>query len=135
MSDIARTSRAEVARYDDGVAFGETFGLEVPTRISPQIHDSMNAMMAADAILTPTILGFSGRVVWLCRLLGGLHLLFRTESPDLPLRRRLELEALTGMLLIGVALRGTLSRNILEQIYLLIGGVMMVGNSVMTEIE
>src|SRR5438552_4461674 len=102
MTDIARTSRADVSRYDHGVAFGETFGLEVPTRISPQIHDSMSAMLAVDALLTPSVLGMSRRMVWLCRLLAGLHLLFRSDTPDLPLRRRLELEAIVGLMLMGI---------------------------------
>jgi hypothetical protein len=133
MRDVVRSSRAEVTRPAN--AFGETFGLEVPTRYSPQMHDSMSTIMAIDSLLTPTVLGMSGRVVWLFRLMSALHVVFRLHDPNLPLRQRLELEAVTGLLMAGIAIRGTVSHNLLDRLYILLSGVMMIGNSLMTEVN
>src|SRR5258708_22525807 len=78
-----------------GVAFGEALGIDVPTHYSEEIHATVNALMAADSLVTPAILGMSTRTVWFCRLLAGLLLVTRSHALDLDLRQRLEIAALT----------------------------------------
>jgi len=127
--------RSELAQYEAGVvAFGETLGMDVPTRYSPHIHDALDSLMALDCLITPVVLGMSSRTVWLCRFLTGLLLALRTDSEELPLRRRLELEAGVGVLLVLLALWGTVTRRPLDRAYLLLSGVVMIGNSMMTEL-
>lgn len=136
MSDVATRSKVEVARpAEHGIAFGETFGLALPTIYTAEIHDAVNAMMAADVALTPQILGMSSRTVWFCRVLAGMLLLTRSDMMHMELRQNLALEAGTGILLMLVGLRGMITRNLFERLYLFISGVLMVGNSLMTQVE
>jgi hypothetical protein len=121
--------------FQRGTAFGETFGFEVPTQYSAEIHSSANTLMAADSILTPMVFGMSSRMVWFTRALAGVLWTFREGSSELPLRRRLEIESGIGAVLVALALRGIISRSIFERLYLLIGGVMMIGNAMMTQVE
>jgi hypothetical protein len=136
MSDVAIRSKVEVARpLENGVAFGETFGLGVPTIYTAEIHDAINVILAADSVLTPKVLGMSSRTVWFCRVMAGMLILTRSDTMNLELRQNLAFEAGAGLLLILLALRGMLSRNIFERLYLFIAGVAMVGNSLMTQVD
>ncbi len=136
MSDVAVPSNVEVARPREyGIAFGETLGLSVPTIYTAEIHDAVNAIMAADWILVPKIVGMSNRTVWFCRVLAGMLRLTRSNVMNTELRQNLALEAGAGLMLMVIALRGMLSRNIFERLYLFIGGLMMVANSLMTQVE
>ena len=128
-------SRVEVADFDRGVAFGESLGFDVPTRYGRDTHAAFNAIMAVDSLLTPVVLGMSRRTVVLCQLLAGGLLLLRREDSDLTLRQRLQLEATAGVVLIVLAMRGTITRRLLERGYLFVGGVMMIANSLMTETD
>jgi hypothetical protein len=116
-------------------AFGETLGLEVPTRYDEQSHSWVNTMMIADSLLTPMILGMSHRTIWTCRFLAGLLLLTRGKSDSVTLQQRLQIEAASGLLLIVLALRGTISRGFFDNAYLFIGGAIMIANSLMTEVD
>lgn len=136
MSDVAVRSKVEVARPGEiGIAFGETLGLAVPTIYTAEIHDAVNALMAADAVLTPQILGMSRGTVWFCRALAGLLLLTRSDMANMELRQNLAFEAGAGLLMMLVALRGMVGRNIIERMYLFLAGLVMVGNSLMTQVE
>jgi hypothetical protein len=136
MSDVAVRSKVEVARpLENGVAFGETFGLAVPTIYTAEIHDAINAIIAADSVLTPQIFGMSRRTVWFCRVVAGMLLLTRSDMMNSELRQNLAFEAGVGLLLVLLAVRGMLTRNIFSRLYLFITGILMVGNSLMTQVD
>jgi hypothetical protein len=116
-------------------AFGETLGVDVPTRYDSTAHATVNTLMIADSLITPVLLGMSGPTVWTCRAIAALLFITRTSSVELPLRRQLEIEAATGIGLIFLALRGQISKKWFENAYLFAGGVMMVANSLMTEVD
>lgn len=128
-------SSVEIAEFDRGIAFGESLGIEVPTRYGRDTHAAFNTILAVDALLTPLILGMSRRTVMLCQLLAGGLLMLRREDSDLTLRQRLQIEATAGLVLLVLALRGTITRRLLERLYLFIGGVLMIANSLMTETD
>ena len=129
------TTRELTRLQDTGIAFGETLGLEVPTQYSTDIHAAVNTLLAVDSLLTPRILGMSDQTVWMCRFLAGLLLLTRSQQLDVPMRRRLEVEAAMGGLVILMALRGLITHNLFERLYLAFGGATMVANSLMTRVE
>ena len=129
------TSRVQLARRNTGVAFGETLGLDVPTRYTEDIHGAMNVVMAVDSLVTPAILGMSSKTLWLCRGLAALLFAFRGNLTDMPLRQRLEIEAATGVLLMLLAFRGTVTHRVVDNLYMFIGGAMMIGNAFMTEVS
>jgi hypothetical protein len=129
-----RESRVQSAN-GNGMAFGETLGIEVPTRYTEEIHAMINGLLAVDKAITPAILGFSGKTVWMCRILSGVMLAFRTNITELPLRRRLEIEAALGALVVIAALRGMITHRFFDNAYLFITGAIMIANALMTEAE
>lgn len=135
MSDLPVTRRVEMSPVNQQMAFGESLGLELPTRYTPHAHETIDILLAFDSVLTPPMLGLSQRSVWFCRALAALLLLLRNDDSNLPLRRRLEIEALAGLLLMAFAWRGTVSRRLLDRLYLLFEGTALLGNSLMTEID
>jgi hypothetical protein len=136
MSDVAVRSKVEIARpLENGLAFGETFGLAVPTIYTAEIHDAINAIMAADSVLAPQIFDMSSRTVWFCRVVAGMLLLTRSDVMNTELRQNLAFEAGVGLLMVLLAFRGMLTRNIFERMYLFISGLMMVANSLMTQVD
>ncbi len=128
-------SRVEIDDFDRGVAFGESLGIEVPTRYGRDTHAAFSTILAVDSLLTPLILGMSRRTVMLCQLLAGGLLWLRRDDSDLTLRQRLQIEATAGLVLLVLALRGTITRRLLDRIYLFIGGVLIIANSLMTETD
>lgn len=116
-------------------AYGEILGMDVPTRYSAQDHAVFNKIMALDSLVTPALLRMSRRTLWFCRAVAGLLLLTQLDNTNLSLRHRLELEAATGLALIILAFEGTVSRRLMERLYLAFGGVLMVANSLMTQVE
>jgi hypothetical protein len=128
-------SRVEIDDVDRGVAFGESLGIEVPTRYGRDTHAAFSTILAVDSLLTPLILGMSRRTVMLCQLLAGGLLWLRREDSDLTLRQRLQIEAAAGLVLLVLALRGTITRRLLDRLYLFIGGVLIIANSLMTETD
>ena len=119
--------------HPDWQAFGETFGFDVPTRYPAETHGMFNSIMAADAAITPTLLHMSRRTRWVCRALAALLLAGRTPKTGSDLRQQLQLEAAVGVLLMVAALTGRM--KFLEKAYWLIGGLLIVANSLMTQIE
>lgn len=117
------------------MAFGENFGIAVPTKYSEETHALFNTIMAIDSAVTPMIFGMSGRTVWLCRLLAGALFVLRDNSTDLRLRYRLQIEVAAGVALIWLALRGSVTPWLFERLYLIIGGGMIVANALMTQVE
>lgn len=115
------------------VAFGERLGLEVPTRYDEKTHEWANLAMIADSLVTPLLTGMSPRTVWVCRALAALLALTRTHTTSVTLKQRLQIELATGIALIVLALRGEVSRRAWENLYLGIGGILMVANALMTE--
>jgi len=118
-----------------GQAFGESLGIEVPTRYDVKTHDSFDTLLVADSLLTPILFGMSRPTLWVCRLLAGLLVIMRVESNDLTLHKRLQIEAMIGIGLIVFALRGTLTRRPLENLYLFAGGVSIIANCLMTQVD
>src|SRR5262249_20116970 len=53
----------ELPAHAAGTAFGETLGIDVPTRYSADIHSTVSAMLAVDSLVTPLLLGMSGKTV------------------------------------------------------------------------
>src|SRR5260370_33007248 len=107
MSDVAVPSNVEVARPREyGIAFGETLGLSVPTIYTAEIHDAVNAIMAADWILVPKIIGMSNRTVWFCRVLAGMLRLTRSNVMNTELRQDLAPEAGAGLMRLVLGLPG-----------------------------
>jgi len=113
------------------LALGETLGLPVPTRYPAATHDIFNVIMAADAVITPKLLRLNWRTRTLCNGLAILLLIGRGVTASVELRRRLQIEAATGIALIGVAL--TQRNGLLGRLYLAIGGVLMLANALLTE--
>jgi hypothetical protein len=135
MSDLPVTRQVEISPVEQKMAYGESLGLELPTRYTPHTHETVDILMAFDSLMSPPMLGMSQRTIWFCRALAGLLFLLRNDDSNLSLRRRLEIEAVTGALLMIFAWRGTVSRRFLDRLYLLFEGTALVGNSLMTEIE
>ncbi len=117
------------------MAFGENYGLVVPTKYSEETHGLFNVLMAADSVATPMIFGMSWRTIWLCRALAGALFVLRDKSTGMKLRYRLQIEAATGIALILLALRGSITPWLFERLYLMIGGGMMIANALMTQVE
>ena len=130
-------SRVEVdlAPIEHGISFGESLGLGRMIRYTPEIHSMVNVLLAADGVLTPKILDMSSSTVWVCRSMIGMLLLLRNDSTNIPLRRRLEIEAAAGALLAVLAFNGTLTHNLFERAYLFGRGVSVLANSLMTQVE
>ncbi len=120
---------------EEVMAFGESFGLAVPTKYSEQTHAAFDSIMAADCAIMPMITGMSWRTLWLCRVLALGLLVLRDPNSDLSLRYRLELEAAAGFALIILGLQGSVSPWLFERLYLMLGGGMMIANSLMTQVE
>lgn len=127
-----RESRVQPST-SNGTAFGETLGIDVPTRYTEEIHSMVNALLAADVALMPTIIGLSGRTVWLCRVMAGVLVAFRSNITELPLRRRLEIEAALGALLVIASIRGMITHRFFDNLYLFLSGAVMIGNALMTK--
>lgn len=117
------------------MAFGESLGLSVPTKYSEQTHAAFDTIMAADCALMPMITGMSWRTLWLCRVLALALLVLRSRNSDLSLRYRLEIEAAAGFALIILGMQGSVSPWLFERLYLMLGGGMMIANSLMTQVE
>ncbi len=135
MNDLPVTRRVEISPIEQRVAFGESLGIELPTRYSPHTHENVDVLLAFDSVLTPPMLGLTQRTVWFCRGLAGMLLFLRNDDSNLPLRRRLEIEAIAGLVLMIFAWRGTISRRLMDRLYLIVEGSALLGNSLMTEIE
>jgi hypothetical protein len=114
-------------------AFGELFGLEVPTRYPEETHHFINQIMAADCLVTPLILRMRFPTVWLCRALAGLLLVTGRRSNDLSLRSRLTFEVVVGLAVMITALSRRSRIRTLERLYLAFGGLLMVANALMTQ--
>src|SRR5437879_4829119 len=127
--------QSELSEPNNNPAFGETLGIEVPTRYDIQTHATLAGIMAADTMLTPAVFGMSSRTVWFCRMVGGLLLYLRTENSDLTLRKRLQIEAATGVGLLILSMRGTVTRRPFENAYLFIYGILLIGHSLMTQVD
>ncbi len=125
----------DLSSIEHGVSFGETLGLGRSIRYTPQIHAAVNLLLAADGMLTPQILDMSTGTVWICRSMVGMLLLLRDNSTNLPLRKRLEIEAAAGALLAVLAVQGSVSHNLFERAYLFGRGVSVLANSLMTQVE
>jgi hypothetical protein len=124
-----------IARLTSDPAYGETLGFDVPTRYAPETHATFNLIMAADSLITPVLFGMSGRTVWFCRFLSGLLFVTHSNTSDLELRQRLQIEAWTGAALLVLAYQGGVTHRFFERAYLFIGGLMMIGNALMTQIR
>ena len=124
----------ELPAHATGTAFGETLGIEVPTRYSADIHSAVSAMLAVDSLVTPLILGMSGKTVWFSRLVAGLLFMLRSNASEATLQRRLELEAQVGLLVVFLAIRGAITRRPIDRAYLFVAGVTMIADSLMTEV-
>jgi hypothetical protein len=129
------TDRPELAPVSQRIAFGETLGLDVPTRYDAQTHAAIAAALALDSLVVPSLLRMSTRTVWACQLIAGMLLALPNFKGDLSMRHRLELEAGTGLMLMVLALQGVITRRPFEQLYLFIGGGMIVANSLMAQVE
>jgi hypothetical protein len=116
-------------------AFGEWLGLDVPTRYTPEAHAAFNVVMIGDSLVTPLITGMSKRTVWMCRFLSGLLFLTRKPNPSLSQRQALQIEVVSGTMLLVVALRGMVSKRWWENAYLFFGGLLMIANALMTELD
>jgi hypothetical protein len=114
-------------------AFGETLGLDVPTRYTAETHALFNSLLAADASLTPLLIRTSKRTRWVCRGLAMLLMAGRAPRSGSELRQQLQFEAAVGSLVISMALVRRM--KFLERCYCLIVGVLMVANSLMTQVE
>jgi hypothetical protein len=127
--------RSELIPLNQGIAFGETLGLDVPTRYDAQTHAAIDAVLALDSLVVPSLLRMSTRTVWTCQLVAGMLLALPNFKGDLSLRRRLELETGAGLMLMVLALHGAITHRPFERLYLFIGGGMMVANSLMTQVD
>lgn len=112
-------------------AFGETLGLDMPTRYPAETHAFFNSLLAADASLTPVLLRMSRGTRWLCRGVATLLLVGRVPRSGSELRQQLQIELASGLLVVSIAL--TRRMKFLERCYCLIVGVLMVANSLMTQ--
>jgi hypothetical protein len=117
------------------IALGEWLGLDVPTRYTHEAHEYFNALMIGDSLITPFIFGMSGRTVWVCRALAALLFFTRKKTDTLSMRQALEVEAAVGITLIVLAAQGAISKRWWENAYLLFGGVLMLANALMTEMD
>jgi hypothetical protein len=116
-------------------AFGERFGLDVPTRYPEETHAFLNQIMALDSVVTPMITRMSSPTVWFCRGLATLLAFTSVTNSSLMLRNRLTLEIAVGLAAIAFALVNTARLPFLERCYLIFGGLLMVGNALMTQAE
>src|SRR5258708_2669338 len=92
-------------------------------------------VLAIESLVMQRMLVMSDETVWMCGFLAGLLLLTRSQQIDVPMRRRLEVEAAMGGLIILMAMRGMIPHNLFERLYLAFGGATMVANSLMTRVE
>jgi hypothetical protein len=129
------SDRPNLVPSSEGIAFGETLGLDVPTRLDAQTHAAIDAALALDSLLIPSLLRMSTRTVWTCQLVAGMLLALPNFKGALSMRHRLELEAGAGLMLMVLAFQGAITRRPFERLYLFIGGGMMVANSLMAEID
>lgn len=114
-------------------AFGELFGLDVPTRYPEDTHAFLNQIMALDSAVTPMLTRMSAPTVWFCRGLAALLALTGVRSSSLTLRNRLTLEIAIGLATIVFGLFNQSRQSIFERGYLIIGGVVVIGNALMTQ--
>ena len=135
----SQTSKKKAVFTPPPVAFGESLGMDVPTRYTAQTHDTINMLLAGDTLMTPMLFGMSTRTVWFCRALAGILFIGRGgSSPNgdaFSLRNRLEMEAIVGLLLLALAVRGAVSNRVFDRVYLFVSGVVMIANSLMTELD
>jgi hypothetical protein len=117
------------------IALGEWLGIDVPTRYTHEAHEYFNALMIGDSLITPFIFGMSGRTVWVCRALAVLLFFTRKKTDTLSMRQALEVEAATGLTLLVLAAQGAISKRWWENAYLAFGGILMVANALMTEMD
>lgn len=118
-----------------GQAFGEQFGIPLPTRYPAETHTWLNNVMALDSTLTPLLTRMSSTTQWICRALAGLLVLTAMKNSALDLRARLKIEVTAGLLIIVMGISNVPRVCFLERLYLIIGGVVMIGNALMTELD
>ena len=116
-------------------ALGEWLGIDVPTRYTHEAHEFFNLLMAGDSLITPLLFGMSSRTVWVCRGLAALLFFTRKQNDSITMVQALQIEAATGLALIILASQGAFSRRWWENGYFLFGGVLMIANALMTEID
>ncbi len=127
-------SEVEIASTDSDMALGELLGIDVPTRYGPQIHAAVDTALSINSLIAPPVLGMSQRTVLLCRLLTAVITMLHIENDELSFRRRLELKIMIGLVLVSMALQGIVVRRPFERAYLFAFGVVLISNSLMTEI-
>jgi hypothetical protein len=116
-------------------AYGEMLGLVLPTRYPEETHKLITQAMVADSSITPVLTRMSRPVVLICWGLAALLTMTGTKEGNFELKTRLQLELATGFGLICIALLNIPRVRFLERLYLLFGGVMMVANALMTEVD
>ncbi len=116
-------------------AFGEQFGISLPTRYPAETHAWLNNVMALDSAVTPMLTRMSSPTKWICRALAGLLVFTAMKNSDLDLRTRLNVEVTAGLLIIVMGVINVPRVRVLERLYLIIGGAVMIGNALMTELE
>lgn len=116
-------------------AFGELFGLDVPTRYPEETHALLNQFMALDSVVTPMITRMSAPTVWFCRGLATLLAFTSVSSSTLSLRNRLTLEIAIGLATIVFGLFHSSRKSFLERCYLIFGGLVMIGSALSTQVE
>lgn len=116
-------------------AFGEWLGIAVPTRYREEVHALANMAMVGDSLITPLITGMSKNTVWVCWVLAGLLFITRQKSESLTQRQALQIELVSGLLLLLLAARGMISKRWWENSYLFFGGLLMIANALMTELD
>jgi len=114
------------------LAFGETFGFDVPTRYPAATHRFINGLMATDATLTPRLLRMSRRTRAICRIVAPLLMAVRTVRSDADLRRQLQVEIAAGLICVLAAFVARIRFG--ERLYLLAGGIGLIGNALMTQV-
>ncbi len=115
------------------LAFGETFGLDVPTRYPAETHDLFNTLLAADSMILPALLGLSPWTRWLYRALAALLVAGRRPHTPVERRQQLQVEATAGLALMGAALFGRL--RAIARISVFVSGLLILANSLMTQVE
>ncbi|MBX3064193.1 MAG: hypothetical protein KF726_14545 [Anaerolineae bacterium] len=129
------SNSAKVIPFPRAVALGEHLGIDVPTRYNEATHEVINGAMFVDSLITPVLLNMSRPTVWTCRFLSALLFLTRRSSDSLTLKQALQVEAATGLLVMFAAINGSISKRFWENCYLFIGGVIMIANALMTELN
>jgi hypothetical protein len=116
-------------------AFGEWLGVAVPTRYREEVHALANMAMVGDSLITPLITGMGKNTIMVCWALAGLLFITRQKNDSLTLRQALQIELVSGLLLLVLAVRGTFSKRWWENSYLFFGGLLMIANALMTELD